>query len=81
MLHKEGVMTTARPNTGGSRRKQVLFDVEIDTLDPNVLGAENNVLRALVERLELLAHTRQQPAASASPLPNSKKTILSASGS
>ncbi|MFN8468614.1 MAG: hypothetical protein U0X20_23850 [Caldilineaceae bacterium] len=66
-------MTTTRPNTGGSRRKQVLFDVEIGTLDPNVLGAENNVLRALVERLELLARARQQSASPASPLPNSKK--------
>ena len=66
-------MTTARPNNGGSRRKQVLFDVEIDTLDPHVLGAENNVLRALVERLELLARARQQPAPPASPLSNPKE--------
>ena len=54
-------MTTTRPNNGASRRKQVLFDVEIDTLDPHVLGVENNILRALVERLELLARARQQP--------------------
>lgn len=66
-------MTTARPNNIGSRRKQVLFDVEIDTLDPRVLGAENNVLRALVERLELLARTRQQPASPSSSLPDSKQ--------
>ena len=32
-------MTTTRPNNGASRRKQVLFDVEIDTLDPQVHGA------------------------------------------
>ncbi len=67
-------MTTARPNNAGSRRKQVLFDVEIDTLDPHVLGAENNVLRALVERLELLARARQQPAHPPSPLPNPKES-------
>ena len=59
-------MTTTRPNNGGARRKQMLFDVEIDTLDPHVLGAENNVLRALVERLELLARARQQPDPTAS---------------
>lgn len=66
-------MTTTRPNNGASRRKQVLFDVEIDTLDPHVLGIENNVLRALVERLELLARTRQQTAPPASPLSTSKE--------
>ena len=66
-------MTTTRPNNGASRRKQVLFDVEIDTLDPHVLGIENNVLRALVERLELLARARQQPAPPASPLSTSKE--------
>jgi hypothetical protein len=73
MLHKEGVMTTTRPNNGAGRRKQVLFDVEIDTLDPRVLGAENNVLRALVERLELLARAHQQPAPPSSPLFNPKE--------
>jgi hypothetical protein len=72
MLHKEGVMTTTRPNNSGARRKQVLFDVEIDTFDPNVLGAENNVLRAIVERLELLARARQQPDPTASSLSNPK---------
>ena len=66
-------MTTARPNSGGSRRKQVLFDVEIDTLDPYVLGAENNLLRALVERLELLARARQQPEPPASPSSSPKR--------
>lgn len=66
-------MTTARPNAGGAKRKQVLFDMEIDTLDPHVLGAENNVLRALVERLELLARARQQPDPSAPSLPNAKE--------
>ena len=63
-------MTTPRPHNGGTRRKQVLFDVEIDTLDPYVLGVENNVLRALVERLELLARARQQPEPAASPSPD-----------
>ncbi len=61
-------MTTPRPYNGGTRRKQVLFEVEIDTLDPHVLGVENNVLRALVERLEMLARTRQQPDPTASSL-------------
>ena len=65
-------MTTTRPNSGASRRKQVLFDVEIDTLDPHVLGVENNVLRALVERLELLARARQQPDPTASAPSNPK---------
>jgi hypothetical protein len=73
MLHKEGVMTTARPNNDSTRRKQVLFDVEIDTLDPHALGVENNVLRALVERLELLARARQQPASPAPSSPHSKE--------
>jgi hypothetical protein len=73
MLHKEGVMTTTRPNSGAGRRKQVLFDVEIDTLDPHVLGAENNVLRAIVERLELLARARRQPDPAASPFPYPKE--------
>jgi hypothetical protein len=72
MLHKEGVMTTTRPNNGASRRKQVQFDVEIDTLDPHVLGVENNVLRALVERLELLARQQPDPTASAPPNPIDK---------
>ncbi len=66
-------MTTPRPNNSGTRRKQVLFDVEIDTLDPQVLGVENNVLRALVERLELLARTRRQPDPTASSLSNPKE--------
>ena len=66
-------MTTPRPNNGGTRRKQVLFDVEIDTLDPEVLGVENNVLRALVERLELLARTRRQPDPAATPSSHSKE--------
>ncbi len=66
-------MTTTRPNNGASRRKQVLFDVEIDTLDPHVLGIENNVLRALVERLELLVRARQQGAPPPSPVSTSKE--------
>lgn len=66
-------MTTARPNDNGTKRKQVLFDMEIDSLDPYVFGVENNVLRALVERLELLARSRQQPAYPASPFSNSKE--------
>lgn len=66
-------MTTPRPRNGGTRRKQVLFDVEIDTLDPHVLGVENNVLRALVERLELLARTRQQPDPTPSSLAKPKE--------
>lgn len=65
-------MTTTRPNNSGAGRKQMLFDVEIDTLDPQVLGVENNVLRALVERLELLARARQQSTPPASPSPSSK---------
>jgi hypothetical protein len=60
-------MTTRRGDNSGAGRKQVLFDMEIDTLDPHVLGAENNVLRALVERLELLASARKQPAPPATP--------------
>ena len=63
-------MTTTRPDSGTGRRKQVLFDVEIDTLDPYMLGVENNVLRALVERLELLARARQQSDPAASPSSN-----------
>jgi hypothetical protein len=46
--------------------------MEIDTLDPHVLGAENNVLRALVERLELLASARKQSAPPAAPSNDSK---------
>ena len=34
-------MTTPRPHNGGTRRKQVLFDVEIDTLDPRVISTEH----------------------------------------
>lgn len=66
-------MTTTRPNNSSARRKQVLFAVEIDTLDPHVLGAENNILRALVERLEFLARARQQPEPAASPSSNPKE--------
>jgi hypothetical protein len=73
MLHKEGVMTTPRPNSSGTKRKQVLFDVEIDTLDPQVLGVENNVLRALVERLELLARTRRQSDPGSAPSSHPKE--------
>ena len=67
-------MTTTRADNSGAGRKQVLFDMEIDTLDPYVLGVENNVLRALVERLELLASARKQPAPPASPSNGSKVT-------
>jgi hypothetical protein len=42
----------------------------MDTIDPHVLGAENNLLRALVERLELLARVRQQPVSVAAPSSN-----------
>jgi hypothetical protein len=65
-------MTTKRADNSGAKRKQVLFDMEIDTLDPHVLGAENNVLRALVERLELLASARKQPTPPALPSNDSK---------
>ena len=60
-------MTTTRAGNSSAGRKQVLFDMELDTLDPRVLGAENNVLRALVERLELLARARKQPTPPAGP--------------
>jgi hypothetical protein len=51
-------MTTTRAENSGAGRKQVLFEMEIDTLDPHMLAVENNLLRALVERLELLAGAR-----------------------
>jgi hypothetical protein len=56
-------MTTTRADNSGAGRKQVLFEMEIDTLDPHMLAVENNLLRALVERLELLAgaRTSRQP--------------------
>jgi hypothetical protein len=56
-------MTTTRAENSGAGRKQVLFEMEIDTLDPHMLAVENNLLRALVERLELLAgaRTSRQP--------------------